>query len=42
MGWGHPTEEVLKKLRNLEIKILRTDMRGETKIVTDGKSFVIR
>ncbi len=40
--WGHPTEEVLKKLRNLEIKILRTDMRGETKIVTDGKSFVIR
>ncbi|PJE69855.1 hypothetical protein COU97_02895 [Candidatus Shapirobacteria bacterium CG10_big_fil_rev_8_21_14_0_10_48_15] len=38
-SFGHPTEEVLQKLRNLEIKILRTDQDGSIEIVSDGKSW---
>jgi len=41
-SWGHPAEEVIEKLSNLEIKILRTDENGEIEIVSDGKSWQIR
>ena len=37
--YGHPTPEVLERLRNLEIKILRTDLNGEIEIVSDGSSW---
>ncbi len=37
--YGHPTPEVLERLRNLEIKILRTDIDGEIEIVSDGSSW---
>jgi competence protein ComEC len=37
--WGHPTEEVIEKLRELEIEILRTDDKGEIEIVTDGEEW---
>lgn len=37
--WGHPTEEVIEKLSNLEIEILRTDENGEVEVISDGKSW---
>lgn len=37
--YGHPTSEVLERLRNLDIKILRTDLDGDIEIVSDGKSW---
>lgn len=37
--WGHPTEEVLEKLRGEGIETLRTDERGEIEIVSDGKEW---
>lgn len=37
--YGHPTPEVLERLRNLEIKILRTDLDGEVEIVSDGENW---
>lgn len=40
-SYGHPAEELLEKLRNLEIKILRTDQDGEIKIVSDGEKWGI-
>ena len=40
--WGHPAEEVLEKLRNLDIEILRTDTDGEIEVVSDGKGWYIK
>lgn len=36
-SWGHPTEEVLEKLKSAGSKILQTKQLGDIKIVTDGK-----
>lgn len=38
-SFGHPTKEVIEKLRNLEIKILRTDEEGEIEVVSDGRKW---
>jgi competence protein ComEC len=38
-AWGHPTEEVLGRLRYLDTRILRTDEEGEVEIVTDGEKW---
>lgn len=35
-SYGHPTKEALNLLKNLGIKIKRTDLDGEVEIVTDG------
>ncbi|OGD61993.1 hypothetical protein A2160_01720 [Candidatus Beckwithbacteria bacterium RBG_13_42_9] len=40
--WGHPAAEVLERLRNLEIKILRTDTDGEIEVVSDGQGWQIK
>jgi competence protein ComEC len=40
--YGHPTAEVLQRLRDLEIKILRTDIDGEVEITSDGKKWGVR
>lgn len=40
--FGHPTKEVIEKLRDLDIKILRTDQGGEIKIVSDGKNWHVK
>ncbi|MFZ5366541.1 MAG: ComEC/Rec2 family competence protein [Patescibacteria group bacterium] len=40
--YGHPANEVLKRLRNLDIKILRTDLDGEIEIISDGKGWKVR
>lgn len=37
--FGHPTEEVIERLSNQAIKLLRTDEEGEIEIVSDGKSW---
>ncbi len=38
-SWGHPHEEILKMLKDRNIKILRTDMDGNIEVVTNGSSF---
>ena len=36
--YGHPTEEVLIRLENFAIRILRTDQNSDIKIFSDGKN----
>lgn len=38
-SFGHPTNEVLKRLSNLETEILRTDKVGEVEVVSDGRNW---
>lgn len=40
--YGHPTSEVLERLRDKDIKILRTDLDGEIEVVSDGKRYELR
>jgi len=40
-SYGHPTEEVLRRLEKFGIKTLRTDLDGDIKIVSDGKNYEI-
>jgi competence protein ComEC len=40
-SYGHPTEEVLTRLDNFGIKILRNDSDGDIKIVSDGLNYKI-
>jgi competence protein ComEC len=40
-SYGHPTEEVLTRLNNFDIKILRNDTDGNIKIVSDGMNYKI-
>lgn len=37
--YGHPHEETLKILREKDIKILRTDEKGDIEVITDGKKW---
>lgn len=41
-SWGHPTKEVLERLRYLDTKILRTDKDGEIEVVSDGEKWGIK
>ena len=41
-SYGHPTEEVLSRLRKLGIKIFRTDKDGDIKIFSDGENLKIK
>lgn len=36
-SYGHPAQELLNRLKNFDIKILRTDKDGDIKIISDGK-----
>jgi competence protein ComEC len=40
-SYGHPTEEVLTRLDNSGIKVLRNDTNGDIKIVSDGINYKI-
>jgi competence protein ComEC len=40
-SYGHPTEEVLTRLNNFDIKVLRNDINGDIKIVSDGLNYKI-
>jgi len=37
-SYGHPHPEVLERLKNFGINILRTDLDGDIKIISDGES----
>jgi competence protein ComEC len=41
-SYGHPTDEVLNRLENFGIKVLRTDQSGDIKMVSDGKNIYIK
>jgi competence protein ComEC len=40
-SYGHPTPETLTRLDNLGIMVLRNDLNGNIKIVSDGKDYKI-
>ncbi|MDP2927131.1 MAG: ComEC/Rec2 family competence protein [bacterium] len=37
--YGHPNQEVLERLKNYGIKILRTDEQGDIKIISNGENY---
>lgn len=37
-SYGHPTEEVLSRLRDAEVKVYRTDLQGDIIAVSDGEN----
>jgi len=39
--YGHPHSEVLERLKFFDIKTLRTDEKGDVKIISDGKKYKI-
>ena len=39
--YGHPTQEVLSRLENFGVKLYRTDVDGDIKIVSDGKNYQV-
>ncbi len=41
-SYGHPTEEVLAKLKKFAIKVLRNDLNGDIKIISDGNKIYER
>lgn len=41
-SYGHPTEEVLSRLRKFGIKIFRTDKDGDINIISDGQKLKIK
>lgn len=40
--YGHPTPEVLQRLDNFGIKVLRTDQRGDIRFLSDGNNIQIQ
>ncbi len=40
-SYGHPTEEVLSRLRDADVKIFRTDLQGDIIAVSDTKNVTI-
>lgn len=40
--YGHPANEIIEKLREKGIKILRTDRDGEIEIISDGSSWTVQ
>lgn len=41
-SYGHPTSETLQRLENFGIKIFRTDINGDIKIVSDGSNIYLK
>lgn len=41
-SYGHPAQEVVNRLRDLGIKILRTDEEGDIEIVSDGVKWWVK
>lgn len=40
--YGHPHKEVLKRIKNLGIKVYRTDLNGIVTVYCDGKNFEVK
>lgn len=40
--FGHPSEKTLETLNNKNVKVYRTDISGETVIITDGDSVKVK
>ncbi len=40
-SYGHPTEEVLSRLRDADVKVYRTDLQGDIVVVSDGKTVTV-
>jgi competence protein ComEC len=40
-SYGHPNDDVLTRLSNFGIKVLRSDINGDIKISTDGSDYKI-
>ena len=40
-SYGHPTEDVLSRLRDADVKVYRTDMQGDIVVESDGKTVTI-
>jgi competence protein ComEC len=40
--FGHPTNEVLERLRGAGAKVLRTDLDGEVEVVSDGERYWVK
>ncbi len=41
-SYGHPYEETVSTLKEFDITILRTDLDGDIKIISDGRNFKIK
>lgn len=41
-GYGHPTEEVLSRLRDADVKVYRTDIQGDIIVSSNGKTVNIK
>ena len=37
-SYGHPTEDALSRLRDADVKVYRTDLQGDIKCTSDGKT----
>ena len=37
-SYGHPTEDALSRLRDADVEVYRTDLQGDIKCISDGKS----
>lgn len=40
-SYGHPTEDVLSRLRDADVKVYRTDMQGDIIAESDGKTVTV-
>lgn len=40
-SYGHPANEVLEKLEKFDIRVLRTDINGDIKIISDGNQLIL-
>jgi len=40
-SYGHPADDVLTRLSNFGIKVLRNDINGDIKISTDGNNYKV-
>ncbi len=41
-SYGHPTTEILQRLKNFSIEVLRTDVNGDIKFICDGKNIILK
>lgn len=37
-SYGHPTDAVLSRLKDADVKVYRTDLNGDITAVSDGKT----